>query len=439
MREQLEEIRESALVARTLKCSLEQQITATRMQLLRLEREEIHAAHHIERCKFPLAPIRRIPNEILSTIFVCYAEITHAPSTDFRRGVWILGHICRHWRVVVLSTPAVWSSFRYLPSDIARRGRTHGIQVLWRRNDVPPQHLEDTLSNVEDASKDVFDALLTRSPQWKAAKFEIPASIHPEMRTVMDNLPNLARFHLDFQFRRDDSSFHDTEIFRSCPRLVDLTLELSPIPELFTYPLSVLANAPNIIDSPDAQPEATVRSTRVRLELGFPRRLLHRPAPPLESLEFRFQDPRSSTSCLVDVLTAVPALTRLVIWNGARDDMRANASEVFHSLIHSPGLPVPSLLPRLKYLEVSGFELHASFVRMVESRCVCGCAVSGIQVPESDVDPLESLSVTELPVDTDPALLFRLHEIEMRCRMKLAIRLQNSDAQTRPFIRISNA
>jgi hypothetical protein len=83
------------------------------------------------------------------------------------------------------------------------------------------------------------------------------------METVMDNLPNLARFHLDFQFQRDDSSFQDTEIFRSCPRLVHLTLERSPIPELLTQyidfpwhqltwysgtasygPLSMLAHAP---------------------------------------------------------------------------------------------------------------------------------------------------------------------------------------------------
>ncbi|KAJ7792138.1 hypothetical protein B0H14DRAFT_3499617 [Mycena olivaceomarginata] len=327
-----------------------------------------------------------------------------------------------------------------LPSDIVPRWRTHGIQALWQKNDVPPQHLEDTLSNVEDASKNGFDALLTRSPQWKAVKFEIPASIYPEMQTVMDNLPNLARFYLDFQFRRDDSSFHDTGIFR-CPRL-DSTLELSPIPELFTQYIDfswhqlTRSSFGEQIDSPDAQPEPT------RLALSCDSTdpvasLFHRSAPPLNSLEFK--TPAAVLARLVDVLTAAPALTRLVIWNGARDDMRADASEVFRSLIHSPGLPIPSLLPRLKYLEVSGFELDASFVRMVESRCVRGRAVSGISVPESDVDPLESLSVTELPVDTDPALLFRLREIEMRCGMKLKIRLQNSDAQTRPFIRISNA
>jgi hypothetical protein len=60
--------------------------------------------------------------------------------------------------------------------------------------------------------------------------------------------------------------------------------------------------------------------------------------------------------------------------------------------------------------------MDASFVRMVESRCARVHSVSGIQVPEPDADDdvarLESLSVTELPDDTDPALLFRLRKLE---------------------------
>jgi hypothetical protein len=78
-------------------------------------------------------------------------------------------------------------------------------------------------------------------------------------------------------------------------------------------------------------------------------------------------------------------------------------------------LPVPSLLPRLKYLEVSDFELDVSIVHMVESRCGRGRAVLGIQVPESDVDPLESLSVTELPVESTPILRFSFVSAKLKC------------------------
>ncbi|KAJ7138227.1 hypothetical protein C8R44DRAFT_566046, partial [Mycena epipterygia] len=107
---QLAEIGESVRVAHLLKTSLEMQITETRMKLLRLEREHMHATRHIERCRHPLAPIRRIPTEILSNIFVCYADFVDdgPPFRDVRKAAWILGHICSYWRAVAISTPAVW-------------------------------------------------------------------------------------------------------------------------------------------------------------------------------------------------------------------------------------------------------------------------------------------------------------------------------------------
>jgi hypothetical protein len=77
--------------------------------------------------------------------------------------------------------------------------------------------------------------------------------------------------------------------------------------------------------------------------------------------------------------------------------------------------------------------MDASFVRMVESPCARVHSVSGIQVPDSDADDvarLESLSVMELPDDTDPALLFRLR----KPGPELTIRLHDSDALTSPFL-----
>ncbi|KAJ7732090.1 hypothetical protein B0H14DRAFT_3615866 [Mycena olivaceomarginata] len=521
--EQLEEIRKSALVAHTLKTSLEQQITETRMRLLRLEREEMHAAHHIERCKYALAPIRQIPNEILAAIFVCYAEITRAPCTDVRGGVWILGHICRHWRAVVLSTPAVWSFFRArspwgdglnpsaLAQEYLRRSGNYPLSIDFSctHNDASPllrvfmdldlengNGVEDPYENIflkaEKSSKEIFDALLLRSPQWKVAKFDIPRSIYPELRAIMGHLPNLAKFHLSAVGGDSDALFHDTETFRSCPRLVDLTLDPFLLPDATQYidfpwhqltrfsgfasygPLSVLAHAPNVVDCDlhywpafrlgrrlvHRMRSLSIRSGILRGELssdflddlelpalerlalncdttGPIASLLYRSVSPLESLEFRFEDSDRSRTCIVDVLAAAPTLTSLAIYNSVRDNKR-DAADMFCSLIYSPGLPFPSLLPRLKHLEMTRFEIDTSFVRMVESRCVRARPVSGIHGPESDADAdvacLESLSVTELPIDTDPALLFRLRKLEMQSGLKLTIRLHDSEPRTRPFL-----
>jgi hypothetical protein len=161
--------------------------------------------------------------------------------------------------------------------------------------------------------------------------------------------------------------------------------------------------------------------------------LLRRSAPPLKSLEFWFENSDNRTNCIVDVLAAVPTLTRLTVWN--LNDKR-DVAEVFGSLAHSRGLPVPSFPPRLKHLDLTGFRIDGSFVSMVESRCgrPHAHAGSGVRVIlESHVDRLESLSVTQLPVDTDPALLFRLREVEMQARLKLTLALHTDTWIRRPI------
>jgi hypothetical protein len=85
-------------------------------------------------------------------------------------------------------------------------------------------NIEKASRNVGEASKDVFGTLFTRSPQWKAAKFDISAYNYPEMRAIMGHLPILAKFQHCTLGGDSHTSFHDTETFRSCPRLVDLTL-----------------------------------------------------------------------------------------------------------------------------------------------------------------------------------------------------------------------
>ncbi|KAJ7301513.1 hypothetical protein DFH08DRAFT_906752 [Mycena albidolilacea] len=476
MLQQLEEIRESALVTRSLKTSIEQQIIETRMQLLRLEREDMHAARHLERFNAALAPIRRIPNEILSRIFVCYAEITQASCTDVWCGVWILGHICGHWRAVALYTHAIWSSFLYRPrkarnpsalvNEFLHRSGNHPLSIEFHYPlcEVLPQYHKDS-------HKDAFESLLTRSPQWIAATFDhIPASFYREMGIIRDNLPNLSKLRLDLAL----AGGHDTDIFRSCPRLVDLTLKLIPMQDFaaqcLDFPwqqlthysgsvsfgsMSILTQAPNIVDCV-LQPHKEshlggrlihqMRSLKLHkgalgrdsqsaqffdnLELPALERLalvcdtagpvaglLRRSAPPLKSLEFWFENSDNRTSCIVDVLAAVPTLTRLTIWN--LNDKR-DVAEMFGSLTHSRGLPVPSFPPRLKHLDLTGFRIDGSFVSMVESRCgrPHAHAGSGVRmILESHVDRLESLSVTQLPVDTNPALLFRLREVEMQARL----------------------
>lgn len=58
-----------------------------------------------------LAPIRKLPIELLGKIFLhCRAETPHYSVGSARR---TLGGVCTHWRAVVLETPAFWSTHYY--------------------------------------------------------------------------------------------------------------------------------------------------------------------------------------------------------------------------------------------------------------------------------------------------------------------------------------
>ncbi|KAJ7447246.1 hypothetical protein FB451DRAFT_1054543 [Mycena latifolia] len=61
------------------------------------------------------SPIRRIPTEILTHIFMLSKpSIMDAREMDWYKALqgspWVLGHISRHWRAVALASPTLWTS-----------------------------------------------------------------------------------------------------------------------------------------------------------------------------------------------------------------------------------------------------------------------------------------------------------------------------------------
>ncbi|KAJ7608584.1 hypothetical protein DFH06DRAFT_1486036 [Mycena polygramma] len=497
---QLAEIAESSRIAQDLKASLELQITETRMELLRLEREEMYAARHIERCKLPLAPIRRIPNEILSNIFVCYADLVNSAPLHLRRctnvhGMWILGHICAHWRAVALSTAAVWSSFFFrcggeagpanasaMAEQFLLRSRNHLLSIefdcVGGRFDEISAH-----QHLGDVCRDIFDALLARSAQWKVAKFSIPPSLYPEMRIIRDRLPNLATFHLSLFATGEQQSLHDVDTFRSCPRLVDLNLRTLSIwdnsPQFIAFPwyqlkryegaasygaTNVLAQAPNIvhcvlrygIDRPMGTRQNIVHQMRsvciwgaaasyledlelpALQDISFSAHLstpigdlIRRSAPPLHSIIIYQFSSSSSDRIVDDILAAAPSATFLHI-SADRDNRNSEPEAcelLFKFLAHPPELAAPPMLPMLKHLTISGIAFGDAFVRMVESRCVRN--TSGMAVLESC--RLESLSVASVGTTSHDDLL-HLRRIEVQLGLKVTI--QVDEPETRPPARM---
>ncbi|KAJ7451651.1 hypothetical protein FB451DRAFT_1283886 [Mycena latifolia] len=62
-----------------------------------------------------MAPVRRIPQDILGEIFFACLPTTHNALIDPGEAPMLLGRICKHWRSVAYLTPALWRSL-HIPS-----------------------------------------------------------------------------------------------------------------------------------------------------------------------------------------------------------------------------------------------------------------------------------------------------------------------------------
>ncbi|KAJ7740443.1 hypothetical protein DFH07DRAFT_839069 [Mycena maculata] len=470
---ELAEIVESARVAGVMKASLQIQITETRMQLHRLEREEMHAARHIERCKYPLAPIRRVPTEILVNIFTYYADLVKAIKfSNVRYGVWVLGHVCGHWRAVALTTQAIWSSFVFtcspkmgnvgaLAEEYLMRSGNHPLSIDFLCTDRDPEH-----PAVGDPCRDVFDALLVRSREWEVAHFRLPPSLYPDMAIIKGNLPSLRKLELSV-FRLDfggaTPSLAALEAFSICPRLVDLTLLLLtrgnshivfPWAQLERYsgsdrygPINVLSAAPNIrecrlVNYRVADNEfntpivhqmhslelrklscaflTTPALTRLACpvaQVNFVHELLLRSAPPLAALELIgfHAIPDAIVRQLMNLFAVAPAIAQLTLQGHQREATEPGAAAVFAGLVYAP-TNGDLILPALTHFTMSGIAFDDAFVRMVASRCVLNTASE----PDMKFRRLKAVSVSAVG-DTSASHLLRLRQFEVQNGLELTI------------------
>ncbi|KAF5332719.1 hypothetical protein D9611_005461 [Ephemerocybe angulata] len=69
-----------------------------------------------------LSPIKRTPNDILSSIFialVAHPDNRNADMSNTHPAV-VISHVCEHWRELALETPALWSTIKITPPHLHR-------------------------------------------------------------------------------------------------------------------------------------------------------------------------------------------------------------------------------------------------------------------------------------------------------------------------------
>ncbi|KAJ7608585.1 hypothetical protein DFH06DRAFT_1248000 [Mycena polygramma] len=427
---QVEAITNSLGIARSLKGELGLQITQLRMELMRLEREELHATRHISRCVFALAPIRRVPTEILREIFLSYADLlgdSHE-CVDVKDGIWLLSHICSYWRVVALSTPELWTSCNFrcekqckdapaLVGAWLRHAGTRPLAVRFYCKDDSSEH------RGKGHCRPVMTVLAARSAQWSELKLQIPASFYThrdlELYPMDRRLPILQKLCIIACPRGNGSIIHSVFVlstFSGPPRLRDVSLVsfelwscgiILPWDQITSYSGAVSVNpqilneALDLVDftvcpsGKDVTPSLrlaeplTHRLRHLRLHAGSLRpELLTLPALQslrisaadisiLQSVERLLQRSMASPTSLhidefaysqelVMVLAATPSIAHLTV-SAPTGFLPVSVTDLFFSSFVESG-DTPPVLPALCTISIAGLPFGEAFVRMVELR-----------------------------------------------------------------------
>jgi len=140
-----------------------------------------------------VAPIRRLPPEILSEIFIhCMSpnsfDCKLYDSRNLDKAPLLLGQVCSRWRSISLSTPRLWTSFtltirpKYLKSDVI-------LAKTWlRRAGACPLSIRlESSGRYQNAMRPLMQVFVLHSERWQNVYLSLPkAALHSLLPASID-------------------------------------------------------------------------------------------------------------------------------------------------------------------------------------------------------------------------------------------------------------
>jgi hypothetical protein len=204
---------------------LDERIALLRLSLLELERHREEVQTYVTHHEAVLSPIRHLPPEILSEIFLAATNGQCMSWPQDCGAPWHLDKVCSYWRTVFISLPKLWSTINMnLKGDIS----SSAYQFLRMCLDRSGNELLTFSIMTGDTSTllcDVVDALVSCSSRWKSASFDVEmlCSVRKPLSRAKNSLPYLQCLHLaSSQAGTIGEAVLDA--FEVAPRLRDLSL-----------------------------------------------------------------------------------------------------------------------------------------------------------------------------------------------------------------------
>ncbi|KAJ6573100.1 hypothetical protein DFH09DRAFT_1152310, partial [Mycena vulgaris] len=149
-----------------------------------------------------VSPVRRLPDDIVQTIFEATLTSTRHPAISSDESPLLLCQICRSWRAIALATPRLWARIHVVvPSQLRTQSLTDVVSSWLARSGTVPLEFSVVFSRTSQGSRDIsllVAPLVAVSARWKAIRFELPDNdptvvIAPVISLSSEDVPLLQR------------------------------------------------------------------------------------------------------------------------------------------------------------------------------------------------------------------------------------------------------
>ncbi|KAJ7187442.1 hypothetical protein GGX14DRAFT_618445 [Mycena pura] len=152
-------------------------------------------------------PVLTLPNEVIGEIFLHFVPAYPLCPPFFGTcSPIILTQICREWREIALSTPALW---RAIPLTQAEnrpafpRGRIHRANTWLRRSGCCPLSIE--IEDYSAAAPELLAAVTPHSARWEYLKLHDTRWCNPWQSTALEGpMPSLRHLYLHMYLPETD-------------------------------------------------------------------------------------------------------------------------------------------------------------------------------------------------------------------------------------------
>ncbi|KAJ7641044.1 hypothetical protein FB45DRAFT_1053668 [Roridomyces roridus] len=205
----------------------ENDIAALRARVEQASLERVTLEHHLHKCRSLLSPIRRMPPQVLTSVFALLKPDIKYDDTIVP--LLRLSHVCARWYTIVTETPTLWDSIA-IDQNAGQENAMMSLSLSLERSGTAPLHL-----CICGTDPGALSLLSNQSDRWRDVRIICPLSsdLH-RLSSVAGKLPSLQILDICCLGQDDENR---VDIFAAAPRLRVLritgdVLAVSTIPPL---------------------------------------------------------------------------------------------------------------------------------------------------------------------------------------------------------------